>query len=276
MYYEIYLDVYFLENLMLNFLILQLTGIIQKETFSVRRKLLASGVGAVGACLIVVLPIHKSRIVSAACSILFCFLTAYAAGKKRGSRGWQQTVYVYGILSLFLGSIWQIFVTYLKLPFWLAAAAGYGTARLLWNCRRRAKAETKYLYDVTLQKGTKKILLKGLLDSGNQLTDPLTDRPVHITDYNEICRLLSEAEIQELDGFLDMELCGQGDALFRYIPYHSVGEGRGILPAITLDSMEIKHGESAWNTKRVLVAVSRRAVSSGGKYQMILHPRILE
>ena len=158
----------------------------------------------------------------------------------------------------------------------LAAAAGYGTARLLWNCRRRAKAETKYLYDVTLQKGTKKILLKGLLDSGNQLTDPLTDRPVHITDYNEICRLLSEAEIQELDGFLDMELCGQGDALFRYIPYHSVGEGRGILPAITLDSMEIKHGESAWNTKRVLVAVSRRAVSSGGKYQMILHPRILE
>ncbi|WP_417091058.1 sigma-E processing peptidase SpoIIGA, partial [Marvinbryantia sp.] len=67
MYYEIYLDVYFLENLMLNFLILQLTGIIQKETFSVRRKLLASGIGAVGACLIVVLPIHKSRIVSAAC-----------------------------------------------------------------------------------------------------------------------------------------------------------------------------------------------------------------
>ncbi len=276
MYYEIYLDVYFLENLMLNFLILQFAGIIQKETFPITRKLLASMTGAFGACMIVVLPIHKSRILSVACSIIFCFLTAYAAGKKRGSRSWRQTGCAFCILSLLLGSIWQIFVTYLKLPFWLAAAAGYAAARLIWKCWQREKFSTKYIYDVTLQKGTDRIFLKGLLDSGNQLTEPVTDRPVHIVDYDEICRLLSEAEIQELDSFLNMEISGRMQGNFLYIPYHSVGESRGVLPAMTLDSMEIKHGESARNTKKVLVAVSREAVSSGGKYQMILHPRILE
>ena len=276
MYYEIYLDVYFLENLMLHFLILQFVGIIQKENFSIARKLLASGIGAFGACMIIVLPIHKSRILSVACSILFCILTAYAAGKKRGSRSWRQTAFAFCILSLFLGSIWQILVTYLKIPFWAAAAAGYAAARLIWKYWQREKSGAKYIYDVTLRKGTDQIFLKGLLDSGNQLTEPVTDRPVHIVDYSEICRLLSEAEVQELDSFLDMEIGGKMRGNFVYVPYHSVGESRGVLPAMTLDSMEIKHGESAWSTKKVLVAVSRKAVSSGGKYQMILHPRILE
>lgn len=276
MYYEIYLDVYFLENLMLNFLILQFVGIIQKENFSMARKLLASGIGAFGACVIIVLPIHKSKILSVSCSILFWILTAYTAGKKQGSRSWRQTAFAFCIMSLFLGSIWQILVVYLKMPFWLAAAAGYAAARLIWKCWQKEKTSAKYIYDVILQKGTEKIFLKGLMDSGNHLTEPVTDRPVHIVDYDEICRLLSEAEIQELDSYLDMEISGKMRGNFVYVPYHSVGVSRGVLPAMTLDSMEIKHGESAWNTKKVLVAVSKKAVSSGGKYQMILHPRILE
>ncbi|SDF39107.1 sigma-E processing peptidase SpoIIGA [Marvinbryantia formatexigens] len=276
MYYEIYLDVYFLENLMLYFLILQFAEFIQKDTFSMARKLLASGIGAFGACMLVVFPIHKSRILSVVCSILLCFLTAYTAGKKRGSRSWRKMVFSFCILSLFLGGIWQFFIAYLKLPFWIAAMAGYAAARLLWKYWQKAKAGTGYLYDVTLKRGTAQISLKGLLDSGNQLTEPLTDRPVHIVDYDEICRLLSDVEILELDSFLDMEIGGSMRGGFVYVPYHSVGESRGVLPAMTLDSMEIRHGESAWSTKRVLVAVSRKAVSSRGKYQMILHPRILE
>lgn len=276
MYYEFYLDVYFLESLVMNCLVLQWTGLIQKMRPSAGRILASGALGAVLACAAVVLPIHKSAVLSAALGLAACpAMTAAAYGWRGGKSFWQTTLLTAGS-SLVLGAVWQFLRVELSVPFWAAVPGGYLLARFFWNYWRRMLSRTKYIYEVTLQRGEKEIQLKGLLDSGNRLVQPVTLRPVHIVDFEEIKKLLSEEETRELAGLLRMRAENGASGRFLYIPYHSIGENEGVLPAMMLDGIRVKHGESAWSTKGVLVAVSQKAVSSRGEYQMILHPRILE
>lgn len=273
MYYEFYLDIYFLENLIINGLVLHMAGLAMKERRSPVRIAAAAALGACGACLIVLLPVHKNAALSTLLSLLLIPLMAAAqGGRKKMARA------VPGILcaALFLGAVWRILCGNFGMPFYLAVPAGYGFARFLWSLWRRLRGRTQYLYDVTLQRGEKYVRLRGLLDSGNRLVQPVTAKPVHIVDYERIKELLDEREQRELLGLLNMEADGGASGKFTYIPYHAIGNSEGVLPALTLDGITVKHGENVWSTKGALAAVSREAVSSGGEYQMILHPRILE
>lgn len=278
MYYEFYLDVYFLENLVLNCLVICLAGRLQKERASLLRIVLSGMAGAFLACLEVLLPIHKSTVLTALCGLAACPLMAVAAfGTGRGAGRLlpvRMTMCIAG-LALALGAVWQFLRAELSVPFAAAVPAGYFLARLFCGIWHRVRCRTNYIYEVTLERGDKKVCLTGFLDSGNRLVQPGTLRPVHIVDFAQIRELLTEEETRELAGLLRMQAEGRASGKFTYIPFHSIGDGQGVLPAMTLDGMCIKHGESAWRTKGVLVAVSGTAVSGRGEYQIILHPRIL-
>lgn len=274
MYYEFYLDVYFARDLILYGLALRLACLICRIA-GWRRILASAALLALGDALLLLLPVHKN---TAACVLLELILMAAAARlcAKKGAGAWR-AVYLSFCLSAFaLGGCWQILAGNLGMPVWLAVPLGYGAVRLAVRGGRRILGRARFLYDVTLVRGARRAHLRGLLDSGNRLVQPYTARPVHIVDFQEIKQLLTEEEIRELAGLLELRAEERPSGKFTYIPYHSIGNSQGVLPALTLDSMSIKHGESAISTREVLIAVSKKAVSSRGEYQMILHPQILE
>ena len=276
MYYEFYLDVYFLENLIMNCLVLYMAGRVQKDTPASGRILFSGVLGAALDCVMIVLPIHRNAISSLVCNVLIWIAMTFAGYGRRRKQVLLQKILIIVEFSFVLGGVWQLLRVGLSLPFIVAIPGGYVLVYFLWNCWRSMQSRTQYIYDVTLQRGKKEIHLKGLLDSGNRLVQPITAKPVHIADFKEIKELLDVDEIKELNGLLNLETEKEASGKFMYIPYHSIGKSEGVLPAITLDSISIKHGESARSTKGVLIAVSKTAVSSEGEYQMILHPRILE
>lgn len=276
MYYEFYLDVYILENLILYCFVLHLAGLIRQSAFGGRRILAGAAFGAGANTVLLISPIHKIIWLSAAFEVLFCLLAARICCKKASVKQWYGAFRAVCLSALALGGIWQFLSGSLRVPFPAAAPAGYGLVRAALKCWQNMQNHTRFIYDVTLCRGTRSAHLKGLLDSGNRLVQPVTARPVHIADFKEIKRLLTDAETRELEHLLELTADEQPSGKFMYIPYHSIGESGGVLPAMVLDSMYIKHGESAWSTRGVLIAVSKQAVSSGGEYQMILHPQILK
>lgn len=276
MYYEFYLDVYFLENLILHSLALHLAGLIQREKPSGLRILAASAAAAGFSSVLLLFPIHKNAFLLAIVHLLFCYLAACICTKKRGAKARAQFYLAVCASALILGGCWQFLSGALAWPFWAAAPAGYALARALLAYGRRVQRRMRFIYEVTLERGGRTAHVKALLDSGNQLVQPMTAKPVHIVDLQEIEKLLTDAETRELRQLLDLTPTGSPSGKFTCIPYHSIGGAEGVLPAMTLDLMCVKHGESAQSTREVLVAVSKKAVSSRGEYQMILHPQILE
>ena len=61
-----------------------------------------------------------------------------------------------------------------------------------------------------------------MIDSGNNLEDYITGKPVHIITSKTLKKLTSINEKQKI----------------RYVPYHTIQEEEGVLPVIKLDKMK--------------------------------------
>lgn len=137
-----------------------------------------------------------------------------------------------------------------------AAAAALGAGIL---CRERRRNRNP-LWEVRIEAGGKEIQLTGLMDSGNSLYDPISGCPVCV---------LERAAAEKL-GLLD-----RADR-FRLIPYHSVGKVHGLLPAAPVDTLYLVREGQSLQRDHVLLAVGDGHLSAKNRYQMLLHPALLE
>jgi stage II sporulation protein GA (sporulation sigma-E factor processing peptidase) len=114
------------------------------------------------------------------------------------------------------------------------------------------KAKSNF-YEVTMHYRGKEKKVTALLDTGNRLYEPVSRRPAHVVTYEavrELCESVSEVV---------------------YIPFGSVGKSNGVMPGIFLDEMEVRQGDDVKIIEKPLIAVCKKALSSSGEYQMLLH-----
>lgn len=110
------------------------------------------------------------------------------------------------------------------------------------------------------------IRLTALLDTGNTLTDPATNRPVLVAD-GSACRELLPMEVALNDPVRALEhLNAAGEKGFRLLPYRTVGVESGLLLAMRTEY--IKVGGRQYTG--MLLALSPTAVSDGGGYQALI------
>ena len=122
------------------------------------------------------------------------------------------------------------------------------------------------LVEVSVTKGVHTIRLTALVDTGNTLTDPATNRPVLVAE-GAACRALLPLELPlEKPVEALVLLNGAGETGYRLIPYHAVGVKSGLLLALRADRVTV--GKTARHG--VLVALSPTPVSDGGGYQALI------
>ncbi len=258
MYYEFYVDIFFLENIFMDFTLLLLTGQILHWKRRPGRILLGSFTGAMGAIGLLMLPAQGffvtfcfGYVMTSALMIRIAFATQ---GKRQLIKG---ILYLYGITFL-TGGIFQMLFSRITLPIVLAGCFSILILILLLEGVRGLKYKTQSIYDVTLSYHQRSRTVKGLRDTGNRLKEPIFGRPVCVADAQVMRELLDE------------------HAKIFYIPYHSIGKKRGILPGITLDFMEIQRDRAAQRIEHPVVAISKEPVSSQGEYRILLNPMIID
>lgn len=132
----------------------------------------------------------------------------------------------------------------------------------IWHLagRFQKKKKQKFIQVRLFLSPQKKVELLALIDSGNGLVEPISQSPVSLVEK----RALTEVE----DGFLPER--------FRLVPFHSIGQSKGLLEAYGIEWMEIKQ-EGEW--KRIeapVIGLTGGRISAKENYQMILHPALLE
>ena len=119
---------------------------------------------------------------------------------------------------------------------------------------------------VKVTAGEKSVVLTALLDTGNTLTDPVTNQPVLVVD-GSACRDLLPMKVPLERPADALEMLGAaGRREFRLLSYRSVGVQAGMLLALRADSVVV--GKKEHNG--VLIALSPTAVSDGGGYQALI------
>ncbi len=144
------------------------------------------------------------------------------------------------------------------LGLWLSAVCiSVGGLWLLADMKRRRKNP---FWEAELREGERCVRVTAFLDSGNSLYDPVSALPVCIVE-------------REVAGQLSLFTKPEG---FRLIPYHSIGKEHGLLYASVVEEMYLQKGGQRVKREKVLLAVSDRMLSGTGRYQMLLHPALLE
>lgn len=114
--------------------------------------------------------------------------------------------------------------------------------------------EESVRYIVKITEKDKSISVKALKDTGNHLTDPLTNKPVSIIEKDILYSLIENT----------------GKKL--YVPFQSVGKSHGLIETYIVEQMELD-GKQYYNAE---IGVFEGRLSKNNEYQMILHPKLFE
>lgn len=113
----------------------------------------------------------------------------------------------------------------------------------------------------------RQITLTVLTDTGNTLTDPVRNSPVMVAEAGALAGLLPEP-LDAADPVGAMERVGDEGLKrrMRLLPYRAVGVENGLLLAVRVDRAVI----GGWTQTGLLVALSPTPVSDGGGYQALI------
>lgn len=260
MYYELYVDVFFVVNFMMDYLLLLLVKKMLKCTATHGSLCMGAGIGALLSSVVILLPIPcmvlKFVLFHGVVNIFMIRAGLKIKNKKELIKAYV-LLYVGGFL---LGGIMQAMYPYISKGslFFALAAFGYYLASKLWDIIAHMQKVNRIHCDVELFWDEKTFQIKGLIDTGNGLEDPASHKPVSIIDKSVAKEFLGEMKLEKV----------------RYIPFHSIGKKEGLLLAVELDKMCIRHEQEIW-IDDPLIGISEEKVSSEGEYQMILNPNLL-
>jgi stage II sporulation protein GA (sporulation sigma-E factor processing peptidase) len=299
----VYLDAIWLLNFGFDFLLLKITGLILKRQIVTWRLLLGAFIGS----LIVVLMFTPAQVLVAnpfvkmlisLTIILAAFgfhrlrtfvenLTVFYVTTFAVGGGMLAVHYALQVDQRFANETIQSLTSGLGDPVsWVFVLVGFPVLLYLSKKQFHAVETRKFKYDqlatitITIEKDV--ISLPGLLDSGNQLLDPITKTPVMIVEVAALQTFIPDEIIQAMDSIEQT----QGWPTFsdetrwveriRIIPYRAVGKETTIMLAIKPDKAVIHHDNMRYETSKFLLGLTKTQLSSEGDYVCILHPKMLQ
>ncbi|MBP1999230.1 stage II sporulation protein GA (sporulation sigma-E factor processing peptidase) [Paenibacillus shirakamiensis] len=156
--------------------------------------------------------------------------------------------------------------------------------RSVQSSKKRQERLVSFLGEVKVSIGEASIACTGLLDTGNQLTDPLTRMPVMVMEASlwETYLPPSWAERLSSEGAdnLIMEL-SEDDRFpwrerLRLVPYRGINKGTQFMLALKPDEVSVQMNGMESRCTRVLVGLDGGRLSAEGAYQAIIHPALTE
>ncbi|MGA9175048.1 MAG: sigma-E processing peptidase SpoIIGA [Thermoactinomyces sp.] len=138
------------------------------------------------------------------------------------------------------------------------------------------QAMHRFLTEVKIRVGEHEIECTGLIDTGNQLRDPITRVPVMLIEFGQLAdRLPPEFKRMVENGDFDLawsELSPDWATRVRIIPFRAAGKENGMMVAIKPDYVRVRQ-ENGWNKmEKILIGLDVGRLSSDGTYQAIIHP----
>ncbi|MGM0873573.1 MAG: sigma-E processing peptidase SpoIIGA [Bacillota bacterium] len=170
---------------------------------------------------------------------------------------------------------------------WLFVLIGFPIVWMFSRNRLEGIEAKKIHFDqlvtVSIRVDSIQFTLKGLVDSGNQLFDPITRSPVMIIDtlkaQDYIPQQLVNQAIQD-DVMKSMSESGNNshpwEHRVRIIPYRVVGSEHQFLLGFKPDEVWIETENEKIKVHKTIVGLNRTTLSSEDEYECIVHPKMLQ
>lgn len=260
MYYELYIDVFFLENFMMDSLLLYLINRILKCGRSAGKLIGGACLGALLTCLVLTIPLHGVW------RLILCHMAVgpFMLVAGLGVRAVSQFIKAYALLyicSVFLGGMMELLRPCMRVAgtFYGAAVLSYFVFLKFWTLLSYLHRCREKILCVSLYTEQGQIEFQAILDTGNMLRDFATGDPVSVVGPGAVQKIPGVCEMQEN---------------FRLIPYQCVG-GNSMMRVFRINRMCVHMDEDCW-IERPLLGIGETEFSGrSGEYEMILNPAVI-
>ena len=255
MYYELYVDVLFLVNFFMDYIILLFVWkVLHCETRHVFI-IAGAGLGALLTCILIILPIPSVFLEMLLFHIVVNTCMIQVGLKAKNISVFLRAFFLLYIGSVLMGGILNAIGQYVKIGslFLVFAILGYYLSLGIWNFLSKLQRWNSCHVRVKLIFQDQEVELDALIDTGNSLYDPVTDKPVSILT-------------KEIGGrFLQEEV--------RSISLRTLTNAESFLPLICIDKLWILDGQNRCY-EHVLFAIAEEEFSKNGMYKVILNPNL--
>lgn len=291
----LYAEYVFLENFIMNFIILSLTAKFGKAIHKKLQLVVASSVGALYAFIIFFPSLYFlfSIIMKVACSMLIIVI----AFTPYRFKDFFRLLGIFYLITLIFGgagialfyftnfngiiSNGVFYITSISVKnIIISCGIGYILINFCWGYIQRQFIKEKVLMRVKILLMDDIVEVTGLVDTGNSLTDPITSYPVMIVEYDAIFSILP-ADIQglftasgspNLVDIIDTLQDSTWVTRLRFIPYEALGTENGMLVGFKPDAVIIEKDSNIKNIKNIIIAIYCKKLSKTGDYKALLHP----
>ncbi len=299
----IYLDVIWLLNFCFDLLLLLLTAFILKRQVKKRRYMLGA---LIGSSIVLLLFTPFAMVVSHPLGkLLFSIFIVLATFGFQRFRSFFQNLFAFYFVTFLMGGGMIGVHSFLQTntviqdgllisqndgfgdPIsWLFVLTGFPAIWLFSKKRlgevgtKKRQVDEQVLVEIHIHGET--IRLKGLVDSGNQLYDPMTKTPVMIVQADQLTAICGEPFIELMKQSHPVEVMQKIDDQFplldrlRLVPYRAVGHDHGFLLCLKPDTVFIYSKTHMIQPAKCFVGLSLSGLSADQEFQSIIHPDMLD
>ena len=288
----IYIDMLFLENFILDFIILYVTGLISKNKIKFLKLIFGSALGAIYVVMyyFIKINVYSNIIIKLFLSIVmiyvsfmptnfkemlkltvFFYLTSFVFGGAALSVIYmlnsrritiQNGILIgnYTIRTIFIGVVIACIVTIIAFKF---VKAKFSKNDLFCN--------------IIIKINNKQIKTKAMLDTGNFLKDPITNIPVVVVEYTVLYDMVPKEILDNIEDILggDLEkipenIKNEYMSKLKVIPFSSLGKQNGMLLGLKADGLIVDNEEEVKNIDKVIIGIYNKKLSKKGDYSALL------
>ena len=293
----VYVDVIFLENIIINYIILYVTGIISKAKIKQLKILLGSIIGATYAIIyyILNLKIYSSFIIKIILSIIIIYVSF---NPKNLKTLFKQVILFYLISFVFAGATIGIIymVNFQNITIQNGVLVGNYTIRTILigiiiayflvmigqKIIKTKFSKKDMICDIEVDFEDKKIKTKALIDTGNMLKEPITNTSVIVLEHTLFNDIIPKQILDNLENILGGDLSKipkdmqtEYISKFRVIPFSSLGKQNGMLIGVKGKNLIVNINEEIKKIDKVIIGIYNRPLTKNGEYQGLLGLEIL-
>lgn len=285
----VYIDVIFLENLIINYIILYATSIIAKVKIKQYRVLLGSAVGAIYSVVYYI--VNLEWFVLAGVKIVLSIVIIYISFNSKNFKNLiRDIIFFYLISFIFAGA--SLAVIYMvnshNINIHNGVIIGEYTLRtiligiiisffIMMLAFKFIKRKGNIYCNIKIKLDNQEIATNAMIDTGNFLKEPITNIPVVVVEDT----LLYEAIPKEILNNMEKILGGDFESVpeeikneyiskLKVIPFSSLGKQHGMLLGIRANEIEIEQDGDIKKIDKVTIGIYDKSLTKRGEYRALV------
>ena len=288
----IYIDIIFLENFILNLILLYAVGIETKTKIKHYRIIIASLVGSIYAIILYVI---KNKFL---CSIVMKFLLSivmvYICFETKSIKKLFKTL-IYFYLTSFVfggGALALIYMVntgkisiqngiiqgrYTILTIMTGVIIAFIFIIIVFRLIKSKISKNDLICNIEIRINNKEVKTKAMVDTGNLLKEPITNVPVVIVEHSLLKNIIPNEILQNIDNILGGDLSEISENIknqyllkMKVIPFTSLGKQNGMLLGIKAQELKIEEANETKKIEKIIIGLYNKTFSKKGEYHALI------